>query len=609
MSRRLLNSALAEMSSNAEQLRAVTATSHCVVLAGPGSGKTRTLTTAIARALLDDVEEPRSIACITYNNECALELEERLGRLGVDAFDRVSISTVHGFALRHVILPYGPCAWPGFRVSAIASQKQKDQAIAAAFAATGIRSPHSMDLWKDAEVKRRQDLDRTGAEWMGRSPDLARLVESYEATLHAEGLIDFEDMPLLALRLVSENEWVRRALEAKFPILFVDEYQDLGPALHRLAMELCFNGNIRLFAVGDPDQSIYGFTGADPSLLQSLAERVDVTKVVLPFNYRCGVHIIDASTVALGEPRQYAGPAGAPDGTVSFDPVNGDLAAQATYIMHELVPAHRRAGVDLSQIGVLYREADHGSLVAQAATAAGFPFVRADNKALVIRRNRVARLVEAISQWVTGGWKEANPSFRKLVDLAISVTFNGRSSPDERLRVAQELADFMHRTINGNGSTHAWLKDVRASLGSRWRTRAPMHMDDWDVLDTMITKTDSGNGGTDMLLSVFSGRSESTGRINLSTLHSSKGREFDVVVLFNMNEHAFPSSRDMANEDSVISTRRLFYVGVTRARRQLHLVFRYKHSSPWVKDLYRRGVAAGWAVPPTRRAEPGVPEA
>jgi DNA helicase-2/ATP-dependent DNA helicase PcrA len=104
MSRRLLNVALAEISSNSEQLRAVTAKDHCVVLAGPGSGKTRTLTTAIARALLDDVEEPRSIACITYSNECVLELEERLARLGVDAFDRVSISTVHGFALRHVWL-------------------------------------------------------------------------------------------------------------------------------------------------------------------------------------------------------------------------------------------------------------------------------------------------------------------------------------------------------------------------------------------------------------------------------------------------------------------------------------------------------------------------
>ena len=113
--------AIDELSTNPEQIAAVRETGHCVVLAGPGSGKTKTLTTAMARALAQDVIDPRGVACITYNNECAIELETRLARLGVDAGDRAFIGTVHGFALSQVIAPYARCVPSGlpadFRVA------------------------------------------------------------------------------------------------------------------------------------------------------------------------------------------------------------------------------------------------------------------------------------------------------------------------------------------------------------------------------------------------------------------------------------------------------------------------------------------------------------
>jgi DNA helicase-2/ATP-dependent DNA helicase PcrA len=104
-----LLSAIDELSANPEQLAAVQETGHCVVLAGPGSGKTKTLTTAMARTLAEDVADPRGVACITYNNECAIELETRLARLGVATGDRAFIGTVHGFALSQVIAPYARC--------------------------------------------------------------------------------------------------------------------------------------------------------------------------------------------------------------------------------------------------------------------------------------------------------------------------------------------------------------------------------------------------------------------------------------------------------------------------------------------------------------------
>ena len=97
-SRSLFQQTLEEMDGNPQQIEAVQEKGHCVVLAGPGSGKTRTLTTAIARALLDDVVEPRGIACVTYNNECALELEGKLLKIGIEPSDRIFIGTVHSFA-------------------------------------------------------------------------------------------------------------------------------------------------------------------------------------------------------------------------------------------------------------------------------------------------------------------------------------------------------------------------------------------------------------------------------------------------------------------------------------------------------------------------------
>ena len=158
-----------------------------------------------------------------------------------------------------------------------------------------------------AAEKRRRDVDRALPTWRTQNPELADFIEAYEAELRRKGLIDFDDMPLLAFKMIKDHGWIRDALRARFPILFVDEYQDLGHALHELVLLLCFQSGIRLFAVGDADQSIYGFIGANPELLRDLTARSDVTTLRLRFNYRSGAKIIRASLGALGEERDYRG--------------------------------------------------------------------------------------------------------------------------------------------------------------------------------------------------------------------------------------------------------------------------------------------------------------
>jgi DNA helicase-2/ATP-dependent DNA helicase PcrA len=394
-------------------------------------------------------------------------------------------------------------------------------------------------------------------------------------------------MPLLALRMVRAHEWIRGALRAKFPILFVDEYQDLGHALHELVLLLCFESGIRLFAVGDPDQSIYAFTGANPELLESLVERPAVRPIHLRFNYRCGTSIIEAAQAALGEDRDYRAPDGAHQGNIFFHPVAGGLADQARLVIDRLRPVIQDRGIPLEEIAILYRNAQHGNEVAERAAAANIPVVRADTQALVPRSSRLSRFIEACARWVSGGWIDADPPFRRLVNNASVLLYGGNAADDERRQVQKELIEFLQSTIYAGLSTNEWLRAFEESLVRPWRKRARTITEDWDAIDEMIRRTDPASDA-DMPLSYFGGRIEGHGRLNLSTLHSAKGREFDAVVLFGMNDGILPNHFDQRTPEQLRETRRLFYVGVTRAREELHIVFTKGQHSPWVVELYER---------------------
>ncbi|WP_410210669.1 ATP-dependent helicase [Aquirhabdus sp.] len=580
--------ALEDLKRNQEQFDAVHESGHCVVLAGPGSGKTKTLTTAIARVLMDEVIDPQGIACITYNNECAIELETRLAKFGVMGSDRNFIGTVHSFALTQVIMPYARCI-PGllpndFRVATYDERKDVVEAVYNRLYNDG-GDPHKQ--WGFAEEKRRSEVDRSLSSWKGRNLELAEFIEAYEEELHRRGLIDFDDMPLIAFRMIKDHSWIREALCARFPILFVDEYQDLGHALHDLVLLLCFEGNIRLFAVGDADQSIYGFTGANPELLQSLTQRPDVRTIQLRFNYRSGAKIIRASLGALGEERDYRGVDDAPDGELTFRPINGDHDLQAQYIADTVLPSLINRGIPPEEIAILYRAAWLGDKVANALELRSIAFQRNDTNALVKRSSRFARFIEACAIWVTGGWKSAEPPFMRLLNQALSIVFGRHFSESEEQMLTLQLISFLQSSIDAGETTNAWLLRFYQELVLSWQKITRNTDPEWDVCLKLIERTDPSKE-LDMPLNIFSGRIEGSGRVTLTTLHSSKGREFDAVILFGINDGDLPNWRDQKSDRSLREARRLFYVGVTRPRKELCLVYQSKNHSPWVAELYRR---------------------
>ncbi|MCZ4338186.1 ATP-dependent helicase [Shewanella colwelliana] len=579
---------LKELKSNPGQLQAAYACGHCIVLAGPGSGKTKTLSITMGRLLSEEIKEPRGVACITYNNECSLELESRLIKLGITTNERAFIGTVHSFALTQIISPYARCV-PGLLPInyRIATASECRTAVVAAYGKVFNDGGDPHERWKMAEQKRRKEIDRNLPNWRGSNEELSHFIETYELELRNNGLIDFDDMPLIAYRMAKEHFWIRRALLSRFPVLLVDEYQDLGHALHELVMLLCFDGGIRLFAVGDADQSIYGFAGANPSLLQGLICRSDVSTIRLRYNYRSGNKIIRGSIGALGEERDYCGFDGVTEGEVGFCAVESDIGGQANYIAQTLLPHLLSKGVQPEQIAVLYRAAWLGDKVASSFDLTATPYLRTDSNALISRSSRLARFIEACANWTTGGWIEANPSFQRLHREASSLVYGGSATDNEKDLLSNQLMDFLQSGIGMKEFTNPWLRRFCNELIEPWKQVCRNIHQEWDLGLKLLERTDP-KSDLDMPLNIFAGRIEGSGRVTLSTLHSAKGREFDAVIMFGVNQNGLPSQRDMQNEKSIREARRLFYVGVTRPKLHLYFVFRKGFYSPWIVDFYNR---------------------
>lgn len=588
--RSLYLKAAEDLRANQGQWDAYESEGHCVVLAGPGSGKTKTLTIKLARILAEDVQEPRGVACITYNNECARELEERLDALGVEPGERVFIGTVHSFSLTQIILPYAKVAGLGlpddFRVASLNDQRG---ALERAYDRVIGRGEDPHRTWRlRMDRFRRSHLDRDDPKFLETDPDCAKLVIAYEEELRARGFIDFDDMPLLSVRALRENPWLQEAIKAKYPVLIVDEYQDLGSALHQMVMGLCFSTGIRLFAVGDVDQSIYGFTGANPALLQRLSERGDVETIPLRLNYRCGSRIVEASQYALGEDRDYEAPEDAVLGTVYFHPLQGSYDHQAKYIFETLIPEaqERIPDLELGDIAILYQAAWIGDAIANAAQEKGFGTVRADGNAIYPRSSRAMRWLEQCAVWCCGGWKTGVPRFSKLVSEGTRLFNEALPSDEQRLGFQRALMTFLWARRDSTINLHTWLSEFRAEILKDYFEACRTLDDERIIFERFLLRTSPGKASEELTLRLFCGHGDENDRINLTTLHSSKGREFRVVVLFGMDKGRLP--RNGANEREIREARRLFYVGFTRAEEEIHIICTKGNASPFAIELAQR---------------------
>jgi ATP-dependent DNA helicase Rep/DNA helicase-2/ATP-dependent DNA helicase PcrA len=384
-----------------KQLQAYNSRGSCIILAGPGSGKTKVITVKIARILHEDIRGPRGVACITYSNACVKELNDRLTRLGVAGHPNLLISTVHSFCLNHLVVPFGKLA--GLQIPdplRIASNQQASEIFDNACKECNAPRKHWFKL--SCDRLRRTVLNRTTDEWREASSKLKSTIEAYERTLLASGLVDYDGLVLAGLELIERYQWVRQVIEAKFPIVVIDEYQDLGKPLHQMIVTLLERTNVRIIGVGDPNQSIYGFSGAKPELLTEISESRFVEKIELDRNFRSHAGIVATSNRILG----IRGPGITTTnriGEISIHKVPGGIAAQSAFALNGII---KGILIDNStwtpgDIAFLYRSSNEGDIISQEAKKIGWNVFRAD-KGSIIKPSRIGTWLLEIARWCSG---------------------------------------------------------------------------------------------------------------------------------------------------------------------------------------------------------------
>ena len=593
---------------NPEQRRAVEhGSGPLLVLSGAGSGKTRVLTHRIAGLLSSGRARPEEVLAVTFTNKAAGEMRERLRQLVGEAAQRLTVGTFHSICAR-LLRQHVERLDLGYQRSFVVYDDHDQLGVlTAAIAGRSLAIPPQAILARIDQAKneaRTPEQLLAGAERVTDSV-VAEAYALYQAALRRNNAVDFGDLLMLAVELFERAPELRRHYQQRFRYLLVDEYQDTNRAQYSWLSVLAAEHR-NLCAVGDEDQSIYGWRGADiRNILEFEKDYPEATVIRLEQNYRSTQSILAAAGAVIrnnqerkGKVLWTANPAG-PRPVLAHA---ADEHAEARFVVQEVARGYRtrplgdfvvfyrtnaqsrvleeeclRAGIAYHLVGGVkfYDRKEIRDLLAYLRVVANpddeWSLLRIINvPARGIGPSTVAKLVAAA--------REHNQAVYDVLAEPPALPTGIRPKVVEFARLLAAL-----RSYAASRAVAPLVEEVlratayRESLSSRALDDGESRLEDLRELLTVAQEAD--REGRDLgsfleqvaLVADADGLLEARDQMTLMTLHTSKGLEFPVVFLVGMEEGLFPHRRSLTDRQSVEEERRLCYVGMTRAREELFL--------------------------------------
>jgi ATP-dependent DNA helicase Rep len=594
---------------NPAQLEAVRhLDSPLLVLAGAGSGKTRVITQKIAWLVEDYGVKPGQIAAITFTNKAAKEMKERVGKLIGGRAEGLIVSTFHALGVRILRQEAGKLGLkPGFSILDAADATALFQELAGNVDKLRLRALQSrVSLWKNQLVEPEAAL-------AGAADDIesaaATLYANYERTLRAYQAVDFDDLIRLPVKLFGEHDEVAERWRSRLWHVLVDEYQDTNRGQYRL-LSLLTRGRDSFTAVGDDDQSIYAWRGADSENLRLLRDDYPSLKVVkLEQNYRSTARILTAANALIANnPKLFDKQLWSEHGQGDAIHVQScrDGEHEAEWVVSRL-SAHRfERRTKFSDYAILYRGNHQARAFEQQLRAQKIPYVisggqsffdRAEVKditsylRLLSNQDDDPAFIRAVTTPKRGIGGTTLEALGRAAGRRHQSLFSAIYAPglDADLNVKQrtslrEFGDFIKRMEARAAQEPAGkvLNDIVRAIGyESWlfESLEPREAEGrWanvsDLVDWLDKKGSEENKNllelaqSVALLSMLDKEEGAADAVQLATLHAAKGLEFRHVFLVGVEEGLLPH-RDSLEPGKLEEERRLMYVGITRAQASL----------------------------------------
>lgn len=600
---------------NREQRKAAeTLEGPVLILAGAGSGKTRALTYRIAN-LIDHGVAPWHILAITFTNKAAKEMKERVNQLVGESGNDVWVSTFHSMCARILRRDIEKLGYS--RSFTIYDDDDQSSVLKELYKTLNIDEKNMNPREVRAKISDAKNRLLGPDEWFAESPRDFRsqqfhdLYSAYEKKLRHSNALDFDDLLVRTLELFADHPPVLESYREKFQYVHVDEYQDTNFAQYSL-VKLITHKSRNLCVVGDDDQSIYGWRGADiRNILSFEKDYPDATVIKLEQNYRSTANILDAANqvIAHNEGRMEKMLwTEAEEG----DPIRvfcaGSERDEAAWICDRMQQL-RMTGHDFGKMAVLYRSNAQSRVIEDMLVRAGIPYRiygglrfydRKEVKDIVaylrvivnpsddasLRRiiNTPRRSIgdTTVAELAKHAEQEDMPLFSALVDIPESLSSRPRKCVSEfgdlmnDLIVAKEemgLLEFVTHLIEKTGLKAQYTRDesdegkarienIEEFLGAvaeYEKAAETPTLEDYLENVALVSDLDNAEFGAKC--------------VTLMTVHSAKGLEFPIVFMTGLEENVFPTGRSVQNGEGIEEERRLCYVAITRAQKQLYISY------------------------------------